>query len=593
MAKTSSKKKGAAKKKSASKVKSSPKAKKTTTAKGAADSKATAGKTPPKKVKKKATMKDLLLKKFDAWQPDALYAPPKADVEVAAAPPIAAGENAGRVKALLMKTFEPGTEPTGKEAPAIKKTTAPAEKTAEKTAAKAPAKKVPAKPPKKETAAKASVTQKPVSIRELLSRRFDEWVPTAHFAPPPQQSEAPPAPPIAAGADADRVKALLLKRFDLPETAEAPVQPPESKSEAPTPATEPISIDELLHRRFDTWRPEKRYAPPQRSTGEFSAPPIAVGEEAERIKGLLFRQFDLSDMPLPAASAVEPQPAVPTSETTVPEEVKASEEVAVQEVKSEVAAQVRETAGKVIRPDPVYRPEDESESIGPSEKEKTEAQVPPISPQKKGSDPMESSMKFLAACAIVLLAIMIGVSFSNASNYYLRSTGDSLEIWKGSFAPLGEERVVRLSGVEAPESIQGVFAREQVMPIAFHYYMDKANDLLYSQGVASYEEVQDYINEALKYADAQNAKRAFAMQKNMRILSMMTMADVAASKANAEGYQLAIEYMEKAAQMDNNDLIDMGRTRHAPIIEKKMAAYKELLSVAAPESETEEAAETE
>jgi hypothetical protein len=153
---------------------------------------------------------------------------------------------------------------------------------------------------------------------------------------------------------------------------------------------------------------------------------------------------------------------------------------------------------------------------------------------------------------------------------------------------MGDERVIRLEGLDAPETIQGVYTKKQVMPIAFNYYMDKAEDLFYSEGLADYEDVQEYLEKALVYADAQTAKQAYAMQKNMKILSLMTMADVAASRATPAGYRKAIDYLEQAAKLDSSDLIAMNRTRHAPIIEKKLAAYQELLAEETPAaSETE------
>ena len=673
MAKSSSKKKSTAKKKSASKAKSSPKAKKTSTATGTANSKAKAGKAPPQKGKKKGADSDLLLRKFDDWQPETLYVPPKEDRGDYAAPPIAEGKSADAVRALLLKSFDLKAAPAGK---ADSKKKAPPPK--KETAAKPPAKKK-AAPPKK--AAEAPPPQKaPASTKELLARKFDEWTPKTRYAPPPEKVEPLAAPPIAAGADAERVKALLLKPIDLSDVAEAPVQPPEPESATPAAAAEPtpapVSIGEVLQRKFESWRPDKLYAPPETRPDIPAAPPIATGAEAERVKGLLFRQFDLSDVP-PASEEVktadrvaaqeakeeaapetqpaqavpksptevpeevkasdevaaqeakadvapetEPSQAVPKSSTEVPEEVKASDEVATQEAKADAApesepaqavpksattipeevktsgevateeakadaaaAEMRETASQVVRPAPVYRPDAEWEASDSTERETSEAQVPPIPPQKKGSDPMERSMKFLAACAIILFAIIVGVSFSNASKYYLKSTDDGLEIWKGSFAPMGDERVVRLRGVAAPASMQGVYEKEQVMPIAFNYYMDKAEDVLYEEGVADQEKVRGYIDKALHYADAQNAKRAFAMQKNLRILSLMTMADVAATKGTPEGYEKAVGYLEQAAAIDRNDIIDMGRTSQAPLIEKKLAAYKGLLEAETPETE--------
>lgn len=604
MAKSSSKKKSPAKKKSASKAKSSPKAKKTTTAKGAAASKAKAGKSPPKKGKQKVSRSDLLLRKFDDWQPEALYTPPKEDHGEFKAPPIAEGPTADAVRALLLKRFDAGASPTGQAKP--KKKAAPKEK----AAAKPPAKKKTAAPVKK--AAEAPAPPKaPVSTKELLARKFDAWVPEKPYAPPPVAVEIPPAPPIAAGADEERIKGLLRKQFDLHEMTPPPEpaapdpadSPPESDPPAaaaePVPEREPVSISELIHRRFDSWRPDTPYVPTETPAEVPAAPPIAAGPEAERIKGLLLRPIDLSDIPpasepepAPAAEEAggdavsEPEPAESVTESAlaVPETAAASEET---------AAEMRETAGQVVRPEPVYRPDAEWEASGLPEEEKSEAQVPPIPPQKKGSDPMERSMKFLAACAIVLFAIILGTSFSNASKYYLKSTDDGLEIWKGSFGPMGKERVVRLEGVAAPESIQGVYEEDQVLPIAFNYYMDKARDLLYSQGVPSFDQVREHIDHAMEYASGQTAKRAIAMKNKMKSLRLITMADIAASKGTPEGIQEAIAYLERAAELDSEALIETVRADHLPIIQKKMAAYKDLLAAATPETETEEAAQTE
>lgn len=583
MAKSSSKKKSTAKKKSASKAKSSPKAKKTSTATGTANSKAKAGKTPPQKGKKKDAASDLLLRKFEDWRPETLYVPPKEDRGDYTAPPIAGGKSADAVRALLLKSFDLKAAPAGEAGP--KKKAAPPKK---ETAAKPPAKKK-AAPPK--MAEEAPPPRKaPASTQELLARKFDEWTPKTRYAPPPKKIETPAAPPIAAGADAERVKALLLKAIDLSDVAEAPVQPPEPEPTAPTAAAEPtpapVSIGEVLQRKFESWRPDKLYVPPETPSGISAAPPIAAGAEAERVKELLFRQFDLSDAP--PAPEPEPAQAVPKSATTIPEEVKASEEAATEEARAETAAaEMRETANQVVRPAPVYRPDAGWEASDSSESETPEAQVPPLPPQKKGSDPMERSMRFLAACAIILFAFIVGASFSNASKYYLKSTDDGLEIWKGSFAPMGDERVVRLHGAAAPASMQGVYEKEQVMPIAFNYYMDTAEDVLYEEGVADQEKVRRYIDKALEYADAQNARRAFAMQKNLRILSLMTMADVAATKGTPEGYEKAVGYLEQAAAIDRSDIIDMGRTPQAPLIEKKLAAYTGLLEAETEEAKTE------
>ncbi|MBW1606779.1 MAG: hypothetical protein JRJ74_01595 [Deltaproteobacteria bacterium] len=99
--KSTAKKKAAAKAKAAPKVKASPNAKALPKAK-----KAPAAKTTRKKV----SVKDLIMKKFDVWKPETLYtvSPDKTDSKDFIAPPFFSGseEENRRIKELLLKKFD-------------------------------------------------------------------------------------------------------------------------------------------------------------------------------------------------------------------------------------------------------------------------------------------------------------------------------------------------------------------------------------------------------------------------------------------------------------------------------------------------------
>ena len=99
--KSTAKKRAAAKAKAAPKVKASPKAKALPKAK-----KAPAAKTTRKKV----SVKDLIMKKFDVWKPETLYtvSPDKTDSKDFIAPPFFSGseEENRRIKELLLKKFD-------------------------------------------------------------------------------------------------------------------------------------------------------------------------------------------------------------------------------------------------------------------------------------------------------------------------------------------------------------------------------------------------------------------------------------------------------------------------------------------------------
>ncbi len=101
------KKKSTAKKKAAAKAKATPKVKATPNAKALPKAKkAPAAKTTRKKV----SVKDLIMKKFDVWKPETLYtvSPDKTDSKDFIAPPFFSGseEENRRIKELLLKKFD-------------------------------------------------------------------------------------------------------------------------------------------------------------------------------------------------------------------------------------------------------------------------------------------------------------------------------------------------------------------------------------------------------------------------------------------------------------------------------------------------------
>lgn len=198
---------------------------------------------------------------------------------------------------------------------------------------------------------------------------------------------------------------------------------------------------------------------------------------------------------------------------------------------------------------------------------------------------METTLKFFAACLILVFVFIIGASFSNASKYYLRPTENGAEIWKGSFAPMGKERVVRLPGVGVPENIRSVYGKEELFPIAFDYYLNRANEILEAPGVPDYQRVKANLNKAIDYGTKGNVQQAFSRMKDVEILILMNKADIAAAKRTDEGLKEAISYLEKARKMDSNNLLDLDREGYDRLLEQKIAGLKALLT--APEMKLE------
>ncbi len=670
MAKTTSKKKGTTKKKTT--TKSTAKKKTTTSTPKSTKAKSTAAQKKPA-AKKKPTIKELLAKKFDTWQPETLYAPPADDPaqkEAVAAPPFVPKEMAEEVRPLLFKKFD-----LSEGEPSPKKAEAPAKEKAEKKAPEPRKKEEPAPQKKEEKAPKI------VSQRELLQKKFGAWKPSSPFKPNPPVLKDQTAPPFADGEDGERIRSLLMKKFDLSDAApveptpppeaeappreeKAPVQAPEPEAKAPEPEAEPpkaVSHRELLQKRFDAWKPSSFFKPTPPAQQDFTAPPIASGSDAERIRSLLLQKIDLSDIPPRPPAAEVPEAEVVDQKTEVPEEVKtAPGEPAVEEAveektdavpeaevvdqKTEVPEEVKTALGEPAVEEAVEEKTDavpeaevvdqktevpEEVKTAPGEpaveeavEEKTDAvpeaevvnqktEVPeevktapgepaveevveekkaeqaeedvetreavPPPTVKKGSDPMETTMKFFAACLAVVFALILWASFSNASKYYLVPVDQGMEIWKGSFAPLGKERVVRLPDVSAPGAIQPVYSREEVYPLAFDYYINKADAILVAPGTPNYDAVEKNLNRAVDYSTKGNAKLAFSKMKDLRLIILMNKADIAATRGTEAGLKEALAYLEQAAAFDGNDLLDLKRTSKAELIERKIEGIRSML----------------
>jgi hypothetical protein len=190
--------------------------------------------------KKKPTLKTLRKKQFDAWAPGNLFVPePNPELENAyTAPPVTddySKDQAESISALLLKNFEQGDKKTTHEKPEAGK--------------KSPGKTEPAKTEKsKKTAPKQKGKKQG------------------------QKSEP----------KADKTENQAKK-------AEA----------KPKPAKKQVTVKELLAIKFDSWKPEKPYLPPDDTARgkDFTAPPVTDDYDkdgTEKIRGLLKQQFDIA-----------------------------------------------------------------------------------------------------------------------------------------------------------------------------------------------------------------------------------------------------------------------------------------------------------
>ena len=272
------------------------------------------------------------------------------------------------------------------------------------------------------------------------------------------------------------------------------------KQKAAAPKKKKVSMKDLLSKKFDAWAPEKPYRPEESASRakDFDAPPYVTGKneaEIERKRKLLFKTFDLSE-----TSTQEP----------------------------------------------------ETEAI---ETASTDSHIPPPPPpppvMTKGSDPMATTVKLCIIGFALLIAIILKVSASNQSHYYLKPTKAGVEIWKGIFAPMGEDRLILLPGAVKPESSQAVYAKQEIYPFIFNYYVKKADELLEKPGMPDFEGIKINLNKALPYAATEKLRTvAKARRNNIDVMILLYKTEVAVSKETIPDYEAALEYLKEAQALD-------------------------------------------
>ena len=173
---------------------------------------------------------------------------------------------------------------------------------------------------------------------------------------------------------------------------------------------------------------------------------------------------------------------------------------------------------------------------------------------------------------IVLMGFVIRSSFYNTDNYYLRSAAGAVEIWQGTFSPGGKKRILIMPGVQIPQKIKDVYAKEEVYPLAFNFYISKADALMEVPGMPDFVGIKSYLNRALMFATTANLRQtAEARINQIDRMILFYKADVAATKGTRAGLEAALDYLDQAAKLNPDDI-------ETELIEKKKKSIRTLMN---------------
>lgn len=172
---------------------------------------------------------------------------------------------------------------------------------------------------------------------------------------------------------------------------------------------------------------------------------------------------------------------------------------------------------------------------------------------------------------IILMGLVIRASYENTEKFFLKSASGAVEIWQGTFSPGGKKRILIMPGVEVPTKTKSVYTREEVYPLAFNFYVSKADALMEVPGMPDFIGIKSYLNRALSFATTEDLRQTAHRRINqIDRMILLYKADVAAIKGTRSGLETALDYLDQAAELNPDEI-------ETELIKKKKASIRELL----------------
>jgi hypothetical protein len=194
------------------------------------------------------------------------------------------------------------------------------------------------------------------------------------------------------------------------------------------------------------------------------------------------------------------------------------------------------------------------------------------SQKPKDIDPMKKTLIIFSIVLIFLIVILVISSNLNTEKYFMRASAGALEVWQGTFSPAGKKRLVSMPGVSPPEVNKPFYSRDEVYPLIFSYYLDKADALIDMPGLPDFVGIKFYLNRAMNFATIDDQRKTVqARLNNMDRKILFYKADVAAGKGSVAGLKAAMDYLDQASKLNPDEI-------ETELIGKKKNVIRELIN---------------
>ncbi len=141
---------------------------------------------------------------------------------------------------------------------------------------------------------------------------------------------------------------------------------------------------------------------------------------------------------------------------------------------------------------------------------------------------------------------------------------------------MGKYRMLSLPGGMMPEAVQEEYAKNEIFPLIFDYYIEKVDALLKVPGLPDFEGINSELNSARSYAVSRAHKRTVSSRlTSLDFMILWYKADVEIGKGTVNSLESAIALLKEASRLDldshNADLVD----KRVQSVQAALAAIKE------------------
>ena len=200
-----------------------------------------------------------------------------------------------------------------------------------------------------------------------------------------------------------------------------------------------------------------------------------------------------------------------------------------------------------------------------------------------------SAISFAAAVALLVFS-----SYSNTKHYYIEEKDGAVEIWRGTFAPMGKTRLMILPGIQMPQEQKEVYAWPDAYRLMYQYYIDQADAILGVPGAPDTVGLTKNLEKAISYAPNRELRDAARTRLvGIRMHTLTHKAQAALNRGTIESATTAIGFLKEAAQYDMSAAeaellqrkIEAAKARLADLQQAKAEAEKAAAEKAALEAE--------